>query len=788
MDIKMYKALEFDKIKQMLSSFATSYLGKEAALDISPADNINIVSKLQKETSEAVTLLLRKSNPPLDIVANIEPILKKVSIGGVLNITELLSVANILKLSRKLKEYFIQDKIDLTEVFILSNYFNELYSNPGVENEIYRCIKSEDEIDSRASKELNSIRRKIIDAQEKIKSKLDDMIHSSSTSKYLQDPVVTFRNDRFVIPVKQEYKSEVPGFVHDSSSSGSTLFIEPVAVFNLNNEIKELKIKEQIEIERILAELTQLVLPLIEDLDRTFNLIGKIDFAFAKAKFALSLDCYEPVLNTNGYINFKKARHPLIDKSTVVPIDFWIGKDFNSLIVTGPNTGGKTVTLKTVGTLVVMAQCGLHIPVGEGSEVSIFKNVFTDIGDEQSIELSLSTFSSHMTNIVKILERASKDDLVLLDELGSGTDPVEGAALAMSILEYLHSKNCTVLATTHYSELKTFAIQTEGIENASCEFNVETLRPTYKLLIGLPGKSNAFAISQKLGLSENILRRAGQFLTAENIRFEDVLNDMEKDRRKAREERELSQKLLSDAEEIKNNIDAEKAKFETTKSEILSKAKQEARDILLDAEEEANRLIKELTNLKKSKNNINKEAETIRTKLKKSISEMQKDLVVKNVSSKGIDSDKIKIGLHVYIPSLEQKGIINSMPDKKGNVIVQAGLVKLTINISQLEIISENENSKKFAINNLVQNKSQNISSEIKLLGYTVDEAVSELEKYIDDAYLSNLPAIRIVHGKGSGSLRKGIHEFLKNHPHIKSFRLGALGEGDTGVTIAELK
>jgi DNA mismatch repair protein MutS2 len=478
----------------------------------------------------------------------------------------------------------------------------------------------------------------------------------------------------------------------------------------------------------------------------------------------------------------------LIDKSAVVPIDFWIGKDFNSLIVTGPNTGGKTVTLKTVGTLVIMAQCGLHIPVGEGSEVSIFKNVFTDIGDEQSIEQSLSTFSSHMTNIVKILEKANKDDLVLLDELGSGTDPVEGAALAMSILEYLHSRNCTVLATTHYSELKTFAIQTEGIENASCEFNVETLRPTYKLLIGLPGKSNAFAISQKLGLSNNILGRASQFLTAENIRFEDVLNDMEKDRRKAREERELSQKLLSDAEEIKNKIDSEKIKFETAKSEILSKAKQEARDLLLGAEEEANKLIKELIDLKKSKNNINKETENIRTKLKKSISEMQKDLVVKSVSSKGIESDKIKIGLHVYIPSLDQKGIISTLPDRKGNVIVQAGLVKLTINITQLESLLENENNKKIAINNLVQNKSLNISSEIKLLGYTVDEAVSDLEKYIDDAYLSNLPEIRIVHGKGSGSLRKGIHEFLKNHPHIKSFRLGALGEGDTGVTIAELK
>ena len=796
MNKKVYDSLEFNKIKQILSDYAITYLGKEKVQKLEPSTNILEIENWQNETTEATSYLLKQHDIPINSFRDIFPILKKVDIGGILTIPELIAVADILKISRRLKSSFLNGAVDPQDTPTLSYYFDELYINPKVEEEINRCIKNEEELDDRASQTLYNIRKSKKDLESKIKERLSQILHSSS--KYLQDAVVTFRNDRYVIPVKQEYKSEISGLIHDSSSTGSTLFIEPTVVFNLNNEIRELSIKETQEIERILSILTQMILPITDSIHHGTEQIGSIDFAFAKAKYSLSLNAFPPIMhapseNTSSDYNcyLKKARHPLISANTVVPIDIWFGKDFNSLIITGPNTGGKTVTLKTVGLLAIMAQSGLHIPTAEGSELTVFENIYTDIGDEQSIEQSLSTFSAHMKNLVFILDNVTHRDLVLIDEIGSGTDPVEGAAIAMSILEYLHNKNCLTIATTHYSELKTFAIQTAGIENASCEFDVETLRPTYKLLIGIPGKSNAFAISKKLGLKESILKRANEFLTEENIQFEDVLSDMEHDRRKAQEERELSKKLLEEASQTHKVVTSEKEKLEKQKNEILAKAKQQARDLLLEAEEEANEIIKELTNIKKSdSNNANKKAEEERMKLKKSIANIQKDLILPtNDQGTKINPKDIILGMSVYIPSLEQEATICKLPDKNDNVVVQSGIVKLTIHISQITPLKNNsQEKKKKTLTTSHISKTKEISSEIKLIGMTVEEAISSLEKYLDDAYLSSVPLVRVVHGKGTGALRKGIHNYLKRNPHVKDFRLGVYGEGDSGVTIVELK
>lgn len=791
MNNKTLVSLEFDKIKEILKTFCITSMGADKTSALVPSTNIKEIKRMQTETSEAVSLSLRRSVFPLVPVNNLDTISKKVSVGSVLQPNELLIVCDVLRTSRRLKEYFFDSDFEPSDFKVLYDYFENLYTNTNIEEEITRCIKNEEDLDDRASKTLYEIRTNIVDLENKIKNKLNAIIHSSSTSKFLQDAVVTFRNDRYVVPVKQEYRNEIPGLIHDSSSTGSTLFIEPNAIFDMNNSIKELRIKEQLEIERILALLTQMIAPIIESINASIDKIANIDFAFAKAKYSVRTDSFEPIIQENGYCNFKKARHPLISAETVVPIDVWFGKDFNSLIITGPNTGGKTVTLKTIGLLCIMAQSGLHIPASESTELCVFENIYTDIGDEQSIEQSLSTFSAHMTNIVNILNNVTKNDLVLIDELGSGTDPIEGAALAMAILEHLYSVNCKTIATTHYTELKTFAMQTAGIENASCEFDVETLKPTYKLLIGIPGKSNAFAISQKLGLDKKIIARANEFLTEENIRFEDVLSDMEHNRRKAQEERELSQKLLNEATKTKEQITDEKEKLEKKKSEILSNAKQKARDILLDAENEANEIIKELTKLKNSKSvTANKQAEEKRNELKKSISDIQKDLILPNTENiKPISANDIKLGMKVNIPSLNQEATIVSKPDKKQNVIVQSGLVKLTIHISQLELPKKTDTKAKVkTATQKISNKSQNISTEIKLLGMTVDEAIDALDKYLDSAYLSSVSIVRVVHGKGTGLLRKGIHNYLKTHPHVKSYRLGVYGEGDTGVTIVELK
>lgn len=788
MNEKTFRMLEYNKIIEKLTRNAITYKGKELASTLTPSITLKKVKKMQQETTEAVSAMLRFGTPPIVPVADFKEILNKVRIGGVLSIKSLLEVASTLKGMREVKEYGKEHAGEAT--VLIDEYFESLYSNLNVEKEIFRCIKNDEELDDRASSELYNIRRRIADAEGKIKDKLNDIVHSSELSKYLQDQVVTFRNDRYVIPVKQEYKNEIKGFIHDSSASGSTIFIEPTAVFNINNEIKELKIKEQLEIERILALLTQMLDPILEDIENSIDTMGYIDFTFAKAKLSLDMRAFEPTLNDNNYINLKRARHPLISDNEVVPIDVWIGKDYKILVITGPNTGGKTVTLKTVGLLSLMAQSGLHIPASESSEICVFDNVYADIGDEQSIEQSLSTFSSHIKNIIKITNEATSNDLVLVDELGSGTDPVEGAAIAMSVLEYLRESNITTIATTHYSELKTYAMQTENVENASCEFNVETLKPTYKLLIGVPGRSNAFAISKKLGLSEKILDKANSYLSAETIRFEDVLNKMELDRIKAKEQKEVADKLLVAAKEEKEKVEQEKKKLEDKKNEILQKAKREARDLLLDAETEANEIIKELTNLKKSKNkNIGQSAQEARVKIKKSISEIQKDLNTSKVVVKNaLKPEEVIVGMKVFVPSLDQEASIVTLPDKKGNVIIQSGIIKLSISVSQLEKSKEDTKKAEVKINMLVKNKARDITTEINLLGMTVDDAINTLEKYLDDAYLSGLKQVRVVHGKGSGALRRGVQDYLRTNPHVGSFRLGMYGEGDSGVTIVEIK
>ena len=776
-----FKSLEYNKIKDKVSEKCVTYLGKELVKELIPSTEIYRVKRWQKETTEAVSILLRKGEAPLFSVPNFDETFKKINVVAMLNMKELLQIATLLSNMKRLKNYFKNDDINDSEFEIISEYFENLYSNPNVENEIFRCIKSEELMDDRASKALYDIRRQINDSESKIKEKLNNLIKSSTTSKYLQDAVVTFRNDRYVIPIKQEYRNEIPGLVHDSSASGNTIFVEPTAVFNINNEIKELKIKEQLEIERILALLTQMVLPIVDDIKRGLYNLSKIDFAFAKAKYSLELNAFEPVINEKHYINLKKARHPLIAEEKVVPIDIWVGEKFNVLIITGPNTGGKTVALKTVGLFSLMAQSGLHIPAMESSELPIFDNIYSDIGDEQSIEQSLSTFSSHMINVVDILNNVTMNSLVLVDELGSGTDPIEGAALARAILEKLYGVGCLTIATTHYSELKTFAIQKNGVENASCEFDVESLRPTYKLLIGVPGRSNAFAISKKLGLSEEIINEASKYLKEEDVRFEDVLGNIERDKRLAREQKEEADRILNAAKAKKEKVDEAEEKLNKKKDEILQKAKKEARDLLMDTEEEANEIIKELTNLKHSKDKDKfKKAEEARGKIKNNIFEMQKDLVMPGKETKNkIEPSKIKVGMNVYIPSLEEDAVVLSLPDKKGNVQIQVGILKMGVHISKIEEAKKDEKKANVKVTSMIKSKAAGISTEIKLLGKTVDEAVEELDKYIDDAYLAGLHTLRVVHGKGTGSLRKGVQEYLKTNSHVKSYRSGAYGEGD---------
>lgn len=781
---KYFKTLELDKIINKLIEFASTKYGRELCEKISPSFNIMEIKENLSQTDEAAKMILQFGAPAFSSIHDIRNAVKRAEINSILTPEELLNIADTLRGSNALKKYYSQCEEKLPT---LSYLFENLYSNPSIEESIYHTIDNVDHISDHASTELLKIRSQIKSEEIRIQEKLNSIVRGNSYSKYLQENIVTLRNDRYVIPVKQEYRSNVPGLVHDSSATGSTLFIEPIAIVEANNKIHELYIAERIEIEKILMELSQKITEITDELNYLIASLSKLDFYFAKAKFAIDINGFMPKLNENGYINLKSAKHPLIEKDKVVPIDVYLGKDFKTLVITGPNTGGKTVTLKTIGLLTLMTYSGLFIPCLESSEIAVFDKIFVDIGDEQSIEQSLSTFSSHMTNIIKITKNVNSNSLVLVDELGSGTDPIEGSALAIATLEYLYKKGACTVASTHYSELKTYALTTKGVKNASCEFDIETLNPTYKLIIGLPGKSNAFAISQKLGLANEILDNAKKFVTQEQQNFEDIISELQKDKQKIAYEKEESERQLKEISELRKELSESKEKLEIYKNKIIENARAEATDILLSAEETAKESIREIKEAKKSKElDVAKKLDNARSKIKKQLSETYKKSHIDEDNYKPFD---IIIGMTVYIPSFNQEASILSLPDKDGNVFIQAGIMKSKINIKKLRPVKKEKttvNNVKISVSSAI--KAKEISTEISLRHMHVEEALYELDKYINDALIANLTTIRIVHGKGEGILRKAVSEYLKNNPHVKSYRLGNYGEGDLGVTIAELK
>lgn len=778
MNTKYLEKLEFNKIREILSGFCKTYIAKNTAESLEPYSTKKDVEKALKQTTEASTLLYRKGNLPIDAIENIVPSIKKLEASNTLSAKELLDLAHILKISRELKEYFLDEAIDMSEFTNLENLFVNLYTNQNIEKTIFNSILDEDTISDTASSTLSSIRRNLRSKEQEIRAKLNSFLHT----KYVQEAVITVRQGRFVIPVKNEYRSEVKGFIHDISSSGSTVFVEPISVFDLNNELNNLKNDENIEIQKILMKLSSLFFELTDSLQNNVNLIGLIDFIFAKAKYSNSLDATEPIINDEKFIDLQRAWHPLIDKKLAVKNDIPLGKDYSNLVITGPNTGGKTVTLKTVGLLCLMAMSGLHIPAKEGSSIYIFDNIFADIGDEQSIADSLSTFSSHMTNIAKILNEATYDSLVLLDELGSGTDPIEGANLAISILENLNSKGILSISTTHYPELKHYALVTDGFENSSVEFDIESLTPTYKLLLGVPGTSNAFAISQKLGISENIINRAKELLTSDEVNIEDLLKNIYDDKRTIEAEK---QKILENSEEIENlkeQLKRDNSSLEEEAKDIINSAKIEARQILISAKEDANDLIKEIENSSNSK-----ELNATRKKIKEKIDNLS--VANKTYSADTFEEKDLKTGLEVFVPSLNQNGNIISIDKNNKKVQVQIGLIKTYFDFDDIAKPAKTSGKK----NDFKERKSHDfkvkaVSPEINVIGQNVEEACMEIDRYLDVCAVNGLGTARIVHGKGTGALRAGVHKFLKNHPHVKSYRIGTFGEGEMGVTIVEIK
>lgn len=801
--------LEFDKILQILSTYCKTYLGKNIMLNLLPSKELKEVQTLQKQTSEAYTLLTKYGNIPIAEIENITPYIKSLESFIPLTPKGLLDIAKIFKISNDLKDYFDYSNENDSETSefkydILQSEFEKLYSNIAIYQNITKAILDENTISDDASKTLNSLRRNRRRLESSIKEKLNSFIHSSSYSKYIMEPIITIRNDRYVIPVKIEYKENVTGLIHDISASGSTVYIEPTSIFDLNNQINNIKLEENIEIEKILDNLSKQLYPIVNNIKQTINSIGNIDFIFAKAKYSQVMDCIEPIINTDKFIDLKQARHPLIDTKTVVPIDINLGKNFTSLIITGPNTGGKTVTLKTVGLLCVMACSGLHIPAKENSSIYVFDNVFADIGDEQSIQESLSTFSSHIVNIVSILKESTQNSLVLIDELGSGTDPVEGANLAISILESFHSKGSLTLTTTHYSEIKNYALITADFENASSEFDIENLRPTYKILIGVPGKSNAFAISRKLGLPESILERAESLLTEDNISIEELIKNIYDDKLLIEKEKEKILKNSNQIEMLRKQLETNVSDVEDKKNEIISKAKNEAKSILISAKEDANDIIKKLNELCENANKDSlKEANLLRNSLNKNLKNNlnssandSKSVGISNNFSDSPEKNVLSVGVDVLVKPFNMVGTILTMPNKSNEVMVQFGNTKTNVKVENLELVKKsdklnnlNNNIKSNSTNHSrIELKSKSVSPEINVIGLTVEDAIFAIDKYLDDCYLANLPNARIVHGKGTGKLRDGIHAFLRKHPHVKSFRLGTFGEGEMGVTVVEFK
>lgn len=794
MNTKVLKTLEYNKIIDQLISKTSSKMGKELSSSLEPYCDLATITNKQKETSQAATMILRRGSLALGGLKDIRSSIKRLAIGGDLSQIELLNIGELLRVAKQVKTYAksAKDTNTASNLDILYGLFDSIELINPLYKEITRCIISEEEISDDASRELYNIRRQMKVSNGKIKEHLNKIITSSTYKTMLQDPIITLRNDRYCVPVKQEYRGSFRGMIHDQSASGSTLFIEPISVVELNNKIKELFTKEKQEIEKILADLSAMCFTHKEELASNMKILTEIDFIFAKGELSISLNGTEPIFNDNKYINIKKGRHPLLDKKTVVPIDIHLGKDFSTLMITGPNTGGKTVTLKTVGLLTLMGQAGLHIPAFDNSELTIFDDIFADIGDEQSIEQSLSTFSSHMTNIIDILSNATYNSLVLFDELGAGTDPTEGAALAMAILENLHKKNVLTIATTHYSELKVYALSTEGVENACCEFDVNSLRPTYRLLIGIPGKSNAFAISKRLGLTDNIIEDAKQLLEHKAIRFEDLITELEISKKTTLMEKEKALKYSREAEELKNKVNIQKEKIQKQKDKLITDAKEEAYKILNNAKEEADNIIKSMNKLRTNTDN-SKEMEQHRSKLRSSISSIEKDLStgIRNKKQNTKSPKDLKQGDTVFVSTFNQKGTVLDPPNAKGDVLVQLGIMKTKVNIKNLSYVKSNEVNYKNKIpkaKNNISTKSMSISPEIDVRGRNVDEAIGELDKFLDDAYLSHLPQITIIHGKGTGVLRAGIHTFLRKVKYVKSYRIGNYGEGESGVTIVEFK
>ena len=791
MNEKALKVLEFNKIISRLESFAISPMGKERAASLKPMDYITDILAAQKETTLACNMALKKGRLPLGGLKDIRPYAKRASMGGVLGIEELLNISQFLYVTKRVKNYSIpENKAD--SFGDIEEYFELVKTIPDLEKDINRCIISETEISDDASPTLREIRRSIRMSNDKIREKLNAIINSSAYRNMLQDAVVTIRNDRYCVPVKSEYRSSFAGITHDQSNTGSTLFIEPMSVVEINNNIRELHAKEKNEVEKILADLSAKVAEQAELIAADIEVLTHLDFIFAKAELSLAMEASEPKFNGNGYINIRRGRHPLLDKKTVVPIDIYIGRDFTTLLITGPNTGGKTVALKTLGLFTLMGQAGLHIPAFDNSELSVFDEVFPDIGDEQSIEQSLSTFSAHMTNIISILKSVTPRSLVLLDELGAGTDPTEGAALAMAIIDYLRKMNVRTAVTTHYSELKVYAISTERVENACCEFDVDTLRPTYRLLIGIPGKSNAFAISKKLGLSDDIISTAKDYIDKENIKFEDVITDLEISRRTVAVEQERAEQYRRQAESLKKEVEQQREKTREQKEKILNNAREEARLIYQKAKEEADSIIKELNRQAKNKAGSDKLNETRRV-LKDKLSSMNEESFKSSVRKrKKYETPKtLKPGDKVYIISFDQHGTVISAPDANKEVMVQMGILKTKVPMAEVAIdeYAEREQAKEKRVSFKPKGtKAQFVSPEIDCRGQLVDEALGNIDKYIDDAYLAGLKQVTIIHGKGTGALRNAVQTYLAKNPHVKSYRYGLYGEGEMGVTIAELK
>ena len=791
MNEKALFTLEYNKIIEMLTAHASSPLGKIRCEDLVPSTSLGEIEYKQQQTQDALTRLFQKGNLSFGSVKDVRGSLKRLEIGSTLGITELLQICALLENTSRVKSYGRHERENGNKDS-LDPLFDALEPLPNLSGEIRRCILSEDEISDDASSTLKQIRRSMKITGERIHTQLAGMVNGSART-YLQDAVITMRNGRYCIPVKAEYKSQVPGMIHDQSSTGSTLFIEPMAIVKLNNEIRDLELKEAAEIEVILATLSELAAQNREAIQYNLENLVELDFIFARASLAMEQNATRPVFNTKGYINIRKGRHPLIDKKKVVPIDIHLGKEFHLLIVTGPNTGGKTVSLKTVGLLTLMGQSGLHIPALDRSELAVFHEVYADIGDEQSIEQSLSTFSSHMTNVVSFIEKADADSLVLFDELGAGTDPTEGAALAIAILNHLQKQGIRTMATTHYSELKIYALSTPGVENASCEFSVETLRPTYRLLIGVPGKSNAFAISGKLGLPSYIIEEAKKQINAKDESFEDVISTLEENRITIEKERLEIEKYKEEITSLKKRLEAKQEKLDQQKAKILQEANEEAHAILRDAKEYADQTMKDFHKFGKANVSV-KEMEAERQRLRQKMNKVEKNISIKEKKQTGnLKPSDLHLGDGVKVLSMNLKGTVSTLPDSKGFLFVQMGIMRSKVHISDLAILQEDPvitapNMQKTSTGKIKMSKSSSVGIEINLLGKTVDEAIAELDKYLDDAYLAHMPSVRIVHGKGTGALRKGVHNYLRRVKYVSSFRLGEFGEGDAGVTIVEFK